>query len=1115
MSAGGKNTHAGRKATSFPVACIGGSAGGLEAFRDLLKNMPDKPGMALVFIMHLAPDYKSMLAQMLARDTKMPVTEAKNNMPVKINHVYVIPPNRNMFMAGGKIRLSSPRDLSSKHMPVDLFFRSLAEEQGNRAIGVILSGTATDGTLGAETIKAESGIVFAQDEESAKYNGMPQSAINAGCVDFVLSPAQIARELVNIAKHPYVSRALPDKIEEFIDVEGKEIEGILNILRVSTGLDFTHYKAATIGRRVSRRMILQKLKNLKDYLKFLRGNKDEVWALYEDLLINVTSFFREPKVFDALKKQVLPAILKNRIKDQSVRIWVPACSSGEEPYSIAICLLELLGNKADSVPIQIFATDVNENSINKARKGVYGKKIENEITPERLKRFFTKDGNSYKISKQLREICVFSRQNVFGDPLFSNIDLISCRNLLIYLKPVLQKRVFEKIHYALKPNGFLLLGNSESASGYSNLFKALDKKYKIFMKKYLPGRLGFEFGPKYYLADKIDVPQKADIKKITETDITDIADKIVLNEYGPCGVLIDGNMEVVQFRGNTGRYLESASGRPSFNIFKLARKGMLIPLRLAIDKARKTKNTVKRESVDVKHNGRGMRVDITIIPVKSKALKEEFFLALFEEAGKAATPKNLQGTRGKYAADENYIESLQKELSETKKYLQSVTEDQESANEEVKTANEEIMSSNEELQSTNEELETAKEELQSSNEELITANEELQNRNAEISQLSNDLINLLTSINIPLVMTGIDLVVRRITPQAEKILNITYSDIGRPISKIKLSVEIPDLDKILLDVIESLHPKTFEIKGAEEKWYSVFIRPYRTTDNKIDGAVATFVDITERRNAQDALRKVNEEIKLLNKGLEKRVREKIGELNESQIRLMQADKMAAAGVMAAGVAHELNSPLTGLIMLLNGYLKEKDPNGEECRTLKEMKNACERMAEIIKNFSVFAKPQTVEYEKLNINEAIEECLSFSVYQLEKKNVNIEKNYASYLPKVTGNNGQLQQVVINMITNACDAITGKGKLEIATRAVDVGNKCFVEMEFSDNGCGIKKEYVDKIFDPFFTMKESAGGTGLGLTIVSKIIRDHNGFILVDSEEGKGSTFKIRLPVSLGG
>lgn len=361
-------------------------------------------------------------------------------------------------------------------------------------------------------------------------------------------------------------------------------------------------------------------------------------------------------------------------------------------------------------------------------------------------------------------------------------------------------------------------------------------------------------------------------------------------------------------------------------------------------------------------------------------------------------------------------------------------------------------------------------------------------------------------------MTGIDLVVRRITPQAEKVLNITYSDIGKPINKIKLSVNIPDLDKILLEVIETLHPKTFEIKSAEEKWYSVFIRPYRTTDNKIDGAVATFVDITERRNAQDALKKVNEDIKSLNKGLEKRVREKIGELNESQIRLMQADKMASAGVLAAGVAHELNSPLTGLIMLLNGYLKEKGAKSEEYQTLKEMKSACEHMAEIVKNFSVFAKPKTVEYEPLNVNEIIEACLSFSVYQLEKKNINVEKNYASYLPRVMGNNGQMQQVVINMITNACDALTGKGKLEIATRAVDVGNKRFVEMEFSDNGCGIKKEYLGKIFDPFFTMKESAGGTGLGLTIVSKIVKDHKGFILVDSEEGKGSTFKIRLPAA---
>jgi two-component system CheB/CheR fusion protein len=847
------------KAKFFPVVGIGGSAGGLEAFQGLLKNLSDKPGMAFVFIMHLAPGHKSMLTELLARLTKMPVREIKNGMLLEVNHVYIIPPGTNISIASGKLMLSRLEDMGLKRMPIDWFFHSLAEEQGNRAIGVILSGTATDGTLGAEAIKAEGGIVFAQDEKSSKYDGMPQSAIAAGCVDFVLSPKKIASELERIAKHPLVSYAGPVKPDKSIITEYKGIESVFDILRLAKGLDFTHYKTPTISRRLSRRMVLLKLENLKGYIKFLRENKDEVEELYEDLLLNVTSFFRDPKVFDTLKKQVLPAILKNKAKEQEVRIWVPGCSSGEEAYSIAICILETLGNKAGAVPVRIFATDVSENGITKARRGIYGKNIKNSIAPERLKRFFTKEGNSYRISKRLREMCIFSRQNVFSDPPFSNVDLISCRNLLIYLQPVLQKKVFHNFHYGLRPGGFLLLGNSEAAGGYSNLFKALDRKQRIFVKKYLSVEPELELGQKYYLPKKLEIKEKTDIKKGKETDIGSMIERIVLSEYAPCGVLINSDMEVVQFRGHTGRFLESAAGKPSLDIFKLAREGLLMPLRAAIYKARETKHTVKREADAALYNGHRMRVNITVVPVKSGPLKEEFFLVLFDEITRAVASKNLPKARGKISLkgksvkSNEYIDNLQKELAETKEYLQAVIEEQESANEEVKTANEEILSNNEELQSTNEELETAKEELQSSNEELITTNEELQNRNKEVVLLNNDLINLLNSINMPVVMMGTDLVIRRITPQAEKALNVISSDIGRPISKIKLNIDIPDLEKILSDVIESLHPKTFEIKSREGNWYSVYIRPYRTLDNKINGVVAIFIDITEHKKAQQII----------------------------------------------------------------------------------------------------------------------------------------------------------------------------------------------------------------------------------------------------------------------
>lgn len=838
----------------FPIVGIGGSAGGLEAFQELLTNLSDKPAMALVFIMHLAPGHKSLLSELLARKTKMPVSEITNGMVAKINHVYIKPPSANLSIAGVKLILSVVENEKVKRMPIDYFFRSLADEIGNRSIGVILSGTATDGTLGAEAIKAAGGITFAEDEKSAAYDDMPKSVISAGCADFVLSPKKIAAELERIARHPLISSEALFKAKEPIIAEDKGFKSIFDILLQVKGMDFTYYKPATTARRISRRIVLTQQGKFKNYIKFLREDKFEADRLYEDLLINVTGFFRDPKAFQALEKLAIPAILKNKTKDQGIRIWVPGCSSGEEAYSIAILLIEALGRNAGVVPVNIFATDMSEIGIDKARRGVYGLNIKDHLEPARLRRFFTKEGNSYKISKSLRQICVFSKQNVFSDPPFSNIDLISCRNLLIYFQPMLQKRVFHNFHYSLKPNGFLFLGNSESAAGYSNLFKCLDRRQKIFVKKYVLIRPELKLGQRYHPPEKLKIKENTVVKSGKEIDLACLADRIVLNEYAPCGVLIDSSMEIVRFRGHTGRFLESAAGKPSLDIFKLAREGLLLPMRAAIHKARKTKRTVKREANDVLCNGRKISVMITVAPLKPANLKEEFFLVLFDELTPAAGFKNMPPARRgislkeKSVEKDGFIKDLEKELAETKEYLQTVIEEQGNVNEELKTANEEILSSNEELQSTNEELETAKEELQSSNEELTTTNEELQNRNAEVSLLNNDLINLLGSINIPVVMMGVDLLIRRVTPQADKALNIISSDVGRPISKVKLNIDIPDFEKTLFEVIESFHPKTFEIKDKEENWYSVYIRPYRTMDNKIDGVVALFINITERKN---------------------------------------------------------------------------------------------------------------------------------------------------------------------------------------------------------------------------------------------------------------------------
>lgn len=1073
--------------SSFPIVGIGASAGGLEAFQQLLAKLSDKPGMALVFIIHLAPEHKSILTEILTKSTKMPVNEIKNGMNVLVNHVYIIPPSANVSIENGKLILSKRNAADPKHMPIDIFFKSLAKDRGSKSIGVILSGTATDGTLGSEAIKAEGGIVFAQDSKSAKYDGMPQSAISAGSVDFVLPPRKIAEEMERIIRHPLLSS--PGNIGEKFSREdkGRGLEQIFDLLHSVKGLDFSHYKPTTINRRISRRMILHKLKNLSAYIKFLRSNSSEIENLYDDLLINVTSFFRDPKTFDSLKKQILPEILKNKTKDQVVRIWVPGCSSGEEAYSIAICLIEAMGNRIKTIPIQIFATDVREVSLKKARKGMYGKNIEDSVSGERLKLFFKKDGGSYCISKQLRDMCVFSMQNVFSDPPFSNIDLISCRNLLIYLQPALQKTVLQKFHYAIRPGGFLLLGNSESIGSLSNLFTPFDKKNKIFIKKYVleAQRMVLEF-PRYP-AKKLKTGISSAPKQRGGVDAERIIEQIVLNEYASSSVLIDSDMEAVQFHGHTGMYLESPEGRPSHNIFKLARNELLVPLRTAIYQARHAKHIVKKEKIKLKYNGRIIHINIVVIP------KDQFFLIIFSNfTGKAANNKLPKGHL-RSNKNKNYIESLQQELLETKEYLQTIIEEQESANEEVKTANEEILSSNEELQSTNEELQTAKEELQSSNEELQTTNEELQNRNLEAAILNNDLTNLLSNINMPIVMFSRDLVIRRGTPQIEKVLNIIPSDIGRPISKIKLNIDIPGFEKLLLDVIESLRTKEFEIKDKDGNWYWVNLRPYRTQDNKIDGAVAIFSDITVQKRFEQSLAQLNKK-------------------TIDELKLSYDIKSKFTSV----VSHELRTPLAAIIEGVNIVLDGTAGalNDEQKEFLTISKRNVDRLSRLINNILDFQKmeggKEIFNMSENDINEVADEVCKTMKLLTNEKHLELITKFEPKLPKIVFDRDKITQVLTNLLSNAIK-FTEKGGISITT-ARENGS---VHITVKDSGPGIKSDDIQKLFQPFEQITcdgiRKPGSAGLGLVISKEIILAHNGKIWLESEGMQGTSVHITLPI----
>src|SRR6266404_3785820 len=718
---------------AFPIVGVGASAGGLEAFREFLAHLPDDTGMALVLVQHLDPKHESMLAELLSRSTELPVSEVEDGMPVAPNHIYVIPRNSEMTIHDGVLQLDPRAEGRSQHYSIDKFLRSLAEDQTNRAIGIILSGTATDGTLGLEAIKAEGGITFAQSAASAKYDGMPRSAIASGCVDFVLAPKAIAGELARISKHPYVVALEKPKSKEVEHLEptGNGFKRILRILKKAHGVDFTLYKASTLERRTLRRMLLNKIEGYDDYARYLDAHPAEVENLYQDILINVTSFFRHPETFALLKKNIFPQIIERRSNEDPVRIWVLGCSTGEEAYSIAMAFAELANERADHIPVQIFATDVNDRGIERARAGLYSKNITEDISADRLRRFFIEEDGGYRVSKPIRDMCVFAQQNVLADPPFSRMDLISCRNLLIYLEPMAQKKVIPLLHYALNPNGFMWLGSSETVGSSTDLFEAEDKKHRFYSKKPSRARRRFDF-PLGTLAHRREIVDRASIRKAggDETDALGEADRIIMSRFAPASVLINDAFEILQFRGRTAAYLEPPPGKATLNVLKMASEGLLVALRAALVKARKNNQVVRKEHLRVKADGSMQDVSLEVIPIRHGPPLERYFLILLESAGTAAEKK----TKGKQLlakpeTDEADVKVLREELASTREYLQSVIEQYEAATEELQSANEEIQSSNEELQSINEELETAKEELESSNEELTTVNEELQNRN--------------------------------------------------------------------------------------------------------------------------------------------------------------------------------------------------------------------------------------------------------------------------------------------------------------------------------------------------------------------------------------------------
>lgn len=827
----------------FPVVGIGASAGGLEAFIELLSHLPIDTGMAFVMIQHMLPNQESLLSEILARSTSMPVQEVTDEMAVAPNRVYVIPPNASMTIESGVLKLTPRSRGRGAFMSVDTFLISLAIERGNKAIAVVLSGGDGDGSKGLEAIKGAGGITFAQCEASAQVSSMPNTAVATGQVDFILTPEKIAQKIAEIGRHPYIA----DRAAIESPGSPDAIAAIYNLLLLATGVDFSHYKQTTLKRRIQRRMLLYKLERIEDYAQYLQNTPTEVTALYGDVLIHVTNFFRDGESFDALNSKVFPEIVKNKSPKSPVRIWIAGCSTGEEAYSIAICLLEFLTERTLDLQMQIYATDISDSAIAIARSGFYTSSQVADVSPERLHRFFVQVEGGYQISKQVRELCVFARQNLINDPPFSRMDLISCRNVLIYLGALLQKKLLPMFHYGLVPGGFLLLGTSETIGDFADLFGLCDKKNKIYVKKQLSYWLSIDLTAGHYPLTAINPPQVV-TESWNEIEIEKQADRIVLNQYAPVGVVINSASEILQFRGQTSGYLEPAPGKASFNLLRMAKLGLRVELRAAIQQAKNQQLPSQRTGLQITENDRIRQVKINVIPFQTNAAVKDYFLVLFQEEpplGAMDVQDGVIVNSDPKNAESQEIARLQQELKTTKEHLQSIVLEHQAANQDLRAANEEILSSNEELQSMNEELETAQEEIQATNEELNTINDELQRRNLESTQVSNDLQNLLGIINIPILMVGGDLRIRRFTPAVEGIFNLISTDVGRCLSDITHKLNVPDLEQQILEVIRTLNLTVQEVQDRDGHWYDLQIRAYRTIDNKIDGAVVMLVDIHE------------------------------------------------------------------------------------------------------------------------------------------------------------------------------------------------------------------------------------------------------------------------------
>ncbi len=842
-----KSLPPGPKEKLFPIAGIGASAGGLEALEQFLSNVPEKSGIAYVVIQHLDPTQKGMLPELLQRISKMEVSQAKDGMVVKPDCVYVIPPNKSMSILNGTLYLFEPIEARGLRLPIDFFLRSLADDRGELGIGVILSGMGSDGSIGLRAIKEKYGMVLVQDPETAKFDSMPRNAIESVLVDIVAPASKLPEKLLEFQKLLPLVKIFPEK-----EIKDKSaLEKIIILLRTFTGNDFSLYKKSTLYRRIERRMGVHKINGISSYVALLQENPKEVDILFKELLIGVTNFFRDKKAWDKLKSNVFPEMMLRHKGGVTLRAWVAGCSSGEEAYSLAIVFKEVLEKIKPhrNISLQIFATDLDQDAIEVARKGLYPENISSDVSPERLNRFFVKTEEGYRVSTEIREMVVFAQHNIIMHPPFTKIDIISCRNLLIYLDPELQVKVMKLFYFSLNAEGVMFLGSSESLGTRSHLFKPLDSVLKIYQRSTDAIESDLYNFPSSFSRSKPENFEK-NPPSISAPNIKDHVDQMLLQHFSPPGLLVNEDGDIIYISGRTGKYLEPVAGKANMNVFAMLHEGLRNEFPVAFNQAIRKKGTVVLRNLHVGTNGGKQRLNVTIQWIDKPEPLRNMVMIIFTDVTEFHDLK-MKNRPGKESLVSQREEALEKELQSTLEKMQSTMEEMQASQEELKSTNEELQSANEELQSTNEELTSSKEEMQSLNEELQTVNAELQAKVDDYSRLDNDMKNLLNSTDIATLFLDKELKIRRYTIQATKIFKLIKSDIGRPITDQTSSIHYPELAEDALEVLNTLVFIEKQIPGKDGQWFSVRIMPYRTFEDRIDGLVITFINITGLKRMEE------------------------------------------------------------------------------------------------------------------------------------------------------------------------------------------------------------------------------------------------------------------------